>query len=50
MVDQALINLVIAAREAFDTGLLPPEEQDALDRALEPYSAVVPYENEPDHD
>jgi len=47
MVDQALINLVIAAREAFDTVCLPDDEERALDRALEPYSAVVPYADEP---
>jgi len=46
MVDQALINLIIAAREAFDTGSLPADEERALDRALEPYSAVVPYADE----
>jgi len=47
MTDQALTNLVIAAREAFDTGCLPGDEERALDRALEPYSATVPYADEP---
>lgn len=46
--EQELIDLVIAAREAFDTGCLPADEQRALDTALEPFSALVPYANEPD--
>jgi hypothetical protein len=45
---QDVINLVIAAREAFDTGGLPVAEERALDKALEPFSSRVPYENEPD--
>lgn len=45
---QDVINLVIAAREAFDTGHLPNEESDALDKALEPFSERVRYENEPE--
>jgi hypothetical protein len=42
-----VINLVIAAREAFDTGVIPDEEEHNLDKALEPFSERVPYENEP---
>lgn len=45
---QDLINLVIAAREAFDTCHLPDEESRALDSALEAFSSRVPYENEPE--
>lgn len=45
---QDVINLVIAAREAFDTGLLPDVENRALDEALNAFSSRVPYENEPD--
>lgn len=45
---QDVINLVIAAREAFDTGTLPDEENRALDTALEAFSSRVPYENQPD--
>lgn len=44
---QDVITLVIAAREAFDTGMLPSDENDALDKALEAFSSRVPYENEP---
>lgn len=45
---QDVINLVIAAREAFDAGTLPDEESRALDKALDPFSARVGYENEPE--
>jgi hypothetical protein len=45
---QDVINLVIAAREAFDTGDLPMIEERALDEALEAFSERVPYENQPD--
>lgn len=44
---QSVITLVIAAREAFDTGMLPEDEQAALDKALEPFASSVPYANEP---
>lgn len=44
---QNVVSLVIAAREAFDTGMLPDDEQAALDKALEPFASAVPYENEP---
>lgn len=44
---QSFVTLVIAAREAFDTGLLPQDEQGALDKALEPFASSVPYANEP---
>lgn len=37
--------LVIAAREAWEESCV---SGDALDKALEPFSALVPYENEPD--
>ncbi|WP_332116021.1 hypothetical protein [Azorhizobium caulinodans] len=39
-------NLVVAAREAFDTGFLPRDEADALDKALAPFASKIPYENE----
>ena len=39
--------LVIAGRKAFDTFSLPDEEQRNLDLALERFSAVVPYDDEP---
>lgn len=45
---QDVINLVIAAREAFDTGVIPEDEEYNLDKALEPFGERVPYENEPD--
>jgi len=45
---QDVINLVIAAREACDTWLLPECEFNQLDKALEPFGERVPYENEPD--
>ncbi len=45
---QNVVSLVVAAREAFDTGALPDDERDALDKALEPFASAVPYENEPD--
>ncbi len=45
---QDVINLVIAAREAFDTGTLPDEESCALDKALEAFSSRVHYENQLD--
>lgn len=45
---QDVINLVIAAREAFDSWTLPECESKALDKALEAFSERVPYENEPD--
>ncbi|MCO7727820.1 hypothetical protein NJB93_14610 [Brucella intermedia] len=45
---QDVINLVIAAREACDTWLLPECEFKLLDKALEAFSERVPYENEPD--
>lgn len=42
----AVLALVIAAREAWEE---PSSEfLDALDKALSPFSALVPYENEPD--
>jgi hypothetical protein len=44
---QDVINLVIAAREAFDTGVIPEDEEYNLDKALEPFSERVRYENEP---
>ncbi len=40
---QEVIDLVIAAREAFDTGSLPDDEERALDVALERFAALVPY-------
>lgn len=45
---QDVINLVIAAREAFDAGTLPGDEEFNLDQALEPFSDRVPYEDEPE--
>lgn len=45
-----LVNLVIAAREAFDCGFLPEEESRALDNALEPFASRVRYANEPDEE
>jgi len=45
---QDIIDLVIAAREAFDTGMLPVDENRTLDKALEAFSSRVPYANEPD--
>lgn len=45
---QDVINLVIAAREAFDMGTLPDEESRALDKALEAFSSRIPYENQLD--
>ena len=47
---QDVINLVIAAREAFDTGVIPDEEENNLDKALEPFGERVPYENEPEEE
>lgn len=47
---QDVINLVIAAREAFDTWSLPDCESKALDKALEAFSSRVPYENQPEND
>lgn len=43
--EQSVINLVIAAREAWEEH---GQSGDDLDRALEAFSASVPYENEPD--
>lgn len=43
---KSVVALVVAAREAFDSGSLPAGESRALDRALEAFSALVPYENE----
>lgn len=40
---QDVIDLVIAAREAFDTGCLPDDKERALDTALERFAALVPY-------
>ena len=45
---QDVINLVIAAREAWETWQLPEEEFKRLDAALEAFASRVPYENEPD--
>ncbi|NTJ46553.1 hypothetical protein G6K93_05935 [Agrobacterium rhizogenes] len=45
---QDVINLVIAAREAFDIFSLQEQESTALDKALDAFSSRVPYENEPD--
>lgn len=45
---QDVVALVIAAREAFDTGMLPDDENLVLDKALNAFSSRVPYENEPD--
>ncbi|MEN5248467.1 hypothetical protein [Brucella pseudintermedia] len=45
---QDVINLVIAAREACDTWLLPECEFKRLDKALDAFSERVPFENEPD--
>lgn len=45
---QDVINLVIAAREAFDCAFLPDEESRTLDKALEPFASKVRYANEPD--
>lgn len=42
-----LVALVIAGREAFDTGCLPDDEERALDTALERFAALVPYADEP---
>lgn len=44
---QSVVSLIIAAREAFDTGMLPNDEQTALDKALEPFASSVSYANEP---
>ncbi|SMF65468.1 hypothetical protein SAMN02982989_3363 [Xaviernesmea oryzae] len=44
-----IVNLVIAAREAFDCGFLPEEESRTLDKALEPFASKVRYANEPDY-
>lgn len=46
---QDVINLVIAAREAFDAGIFQGDEEFNLDNALEPFAECVPYANEPDH-
>jgi len=45
---QDVINLVIAAREAWDTWQLPEEEFKRLDTALEAFAIRVPYEDEPE--
>lgn len=45
---QEVITLVIAAREAFDTGAIPIAEERFLDKALEAFASRVPYENEPE--
>ncbi|MFS2326649.1 hypothetical protein U2P60_14735 [Brucella sp. H1_1004] len=45
---QDVINLVLAAREAWETWQLPEEEFKRLDTALEAFASRVPYENEPD--
>jgi hypothetical protein len=45
---QAVINLVIAAREFWDAHNDLSEESRALDKALEAFSERVQYENEPD--
>ncbi|KAA3526096.1 hypothetical protein GOZ96_22780 [Agrobacterium vitis] len=45
---QVVIDLVIAAREFWDAHNDLSNESHALDKALEPFSARVPYENEPD--
>ena len=45
-----MVNLVIAAREAFDCAFLPEEESRTLDKALEPFASRVRYANEPDED
>lgn len=46
---QTVISLVIAAREVMDRGFDHDDaEANALDKALEPFAALVPYENEPD--
>lgn len=42
--DQAVITLVIAAREAWERD---GASGDDLDKALEPFASLVPYENEP---
>lgn len=47
---QDVINLVIAAREFWDDNNDLSPESDALDKALEPFSSRVPYENEPEND
>ncbi len=45
---QDVINLVIAAREACDSWQLAECEFKQLDKALDAFSERVPYENEPD--
>lgn len=47
---QEMINLVIAAREAFETGILDRDIEENLDKALEAFSVLVPYENEPEEE
>ncbi|MGC0052694.1 hypothetical protein ACNSPG_06460 [Brucella pituitosa] len=47
---QDVVNLVVAAREAWDTWQLPEEEFKRLDTALEAFASRVPYENEPEED
>lgn len=44
--EREVMRLVIAARRAFDTFLLPDEEQKALDQALERFAACVPYNDD----
>jgi hypothetical protein len=44
--NKKLFRLVVAARRAFESGCLPPEEQKEIDLALEPFSSRVPYEDE----
>lgn len=47
-----VLELVIAAREAHDEFCMSDSSGiiDALDKALEPFSPLVPFENEPDVD
>ena len=42
-----LSRLVVAGRRALETWTLPPEEQAELDAALEQFSSLVPYDDEP---
>jgi len=44
---KAVVSLVIAAREAWEVDCV---SGDDLDKALEPFAALVPYENEPDRE
>lgn len=51
-IDEKVKRLVIAARELHDAvdDFESREEQYALDKALEPFSSLIPYSDEPDAD